>query len=158
VKSEIATFFEVFPHGTIWSNDQGGWGYDLVMLGQQEPLRVDPDELQRRLSQPDHAAALRSLEHVGFQTVIGLFASYAGQARDLRPWLEDAQINRDRNLRLQYLAGMELNNNQGEAIYREMASYRRFPDEIFTGTGLYSQMLRVALEQSIAVFQSAPRE
>ena len=26
-------------------------------------------------------------------------ATYAGQARDLRPWLDDAQINTDRNLR-----------------------------------------------------------
>ena len=34
VKSEIATFFAVFPDGTIWSNDEEGRGYDLVLLGQ----------------------------------------------------------------------------------------------------------------------------
>jgi hypothetical protein len=38
--------------------------------------------------------------------VDGLMATYAGQARDLRPWLTDAEINTDRNLRLEYLAGL----------------------------------------------------
>src|SRR5262249_54680588 len=33
VRSEIATFFEVFPQGTIWSNDQAGAGYDVVLVG-----------------------------------------------------------------------------------------------------------------------------
>ena len=39
VKSEIATFFEVFPHGTVWGNLQGGQGYDLVLLGLPEGAR-----------------------------------------------------------------------------------------------------------------------
>src|SRR3984957_12562764 len=30
VQSEIATFFEAFPEGTIWSNDRGGRGYDNI--------------------------------------------------------------------------------------------------------------------------------
>ena len=34
VKSELATFFEVFPNGTVWSNyTQGEGGYDLAALG-----------------------------------------------------------------------------------------------------------------------------
>ena len=43
VKSEIATFFEVFPDGTIWSNDISGEGYDIVLLGQAEPAQIDVD-------------------------------------------------------------------------------------------------------------------
>ena len=31
VKSEIATFLEAFPHGTVWANMQNGQGYDLVL-------------------------------------------------------------------------------------------------------------------------------
>ena len=34
-----------------------------------------------------------------------LFSTYAGRASDLKGWLKDAAINRDRSLRLQYLAG-----------------------------------------------------
>ena len=39
VKSEIATFFEVFPFGSIWVNNIDGQGYDLVLLGQAEPTQ-----------------------------------------------------------------------------------------------------------------------
>ena len=33
VKTELATFFSVFPNGTVWSNYAEGDGYDLVLLG-----------------------------------------------------------------------------------------------------------------------------
>ena len=43
VKSAVATFFEVFPNGTIWGNPYQGQGHDMVLLGQVEPLRIDLD-------------------------------------------------------------------------------------------------------------------
>jgi len=33
VQSELATFFDVFPYGTIWANTRDGQGYDMVFLG-----------------------------------------------------------------------------------------------------------------------------
>ena len=51
----------------------------------------------------------------------------------MKPWLNEA-INRDRNLRLQYTAGTELNLDQGLFIYREMIGYRRISPGLFTGT------------------------
>ncbi|MGH9482367.1 MAG: fused MFS/spermidine synthase, partial [Terriglobales bacterium] len=39
VQSELATFFKVFPHGTVWGNTIEGKGYDLVLLGQVDPLK-----------------------------------------------------------------------------------------------------------------------
>src|SRR6185503_6040561 len=41
VKSETATFFQVFTDGTIWSNDESGKGYDIVLLGQAEPTPIN---------------------------------------------------------------------------------------------------------------------
>ena len=35
VKTELATFFSVFPNATVWSNYLNGDGYDLVLLGQR---------------------------------------------------------------------------------------------------------------------------
>src|SRR5262249_40664642 len=55
VKSEIATFFDVFPNGTIWGNDNAGGGYDTVLLGQAEPVKIDVDKIQQRLDLPDYA-------------------------------------------------------------------------------------------------------
>jgi len=145
VKSEIATFFEAFPGGTIWSNDKNGEGYDIVLLGQPEATKIDADELQLRLNRPDHQAVVKSLKDVGFESAVGLFARYAGHAADLKPWLVNAEINRDRNLRLQYLAGMWLNIDESKFIYEEMLIYRKYPEDLFVGSGMYSIGLKWAL-------------
>ena len=65
-KSVIATFFQVFPHGILWSNEREGYGYDAVLFGQVEPTVIDVDELQRRLDRPDHQLVKQSLREVGF--------------------------------------------------------------------------------------------
>ena len=50
-----------------------------------------------------------------------------------RGW-HDAQINRDRNLRLQYLAGRGLNLYHADTIYAEMLPNAKDPQGIFTGS------------------------
>ena len=147
VKSEVATFFDVFPFGTVWSNEYvNGDGYDMVMLAKAEPLRIDPGALQARLDRPDHAAVTMALEQVEFVGMPGLLATYAGQAADLGAWLEGADINRDSNLRLQYLAG--LNNYLFDPrIYRGMLEYRRFPEQLFTPSAEWTPLLRQVVAQ-----------
>jgi spermidine synthase len=134
VKSEVATFFNVFPDGSIWSNDINGSGYDVVLAGHSASQQINLDSTQARLDRPENARAAQSLQDVGFISARSLFSTYAGQARDLAPWLTDAQINRDSNLRLQYLAGMGLNTYESAAIYDQMLQYRRFPDNLFVGS------------------------
>jgi spermidine synthase len=149
VQSEVATFFEAFPHGTVWGNPgNDGKGYDLVLLGQAGPTRIDPDEVQARLDRPDHEDAARSLREAGFGSGLSLLATYAGRAPDLKPWLEGAEINQDRSLRLQYLAGLWLNTNEGGFIYDQMLSYRRFPDDLFVGSGLRRSALLTKIARS----------
>jgi spermidine synthase len=135
VRSEIATFFEAFPNGTIWGNvDTDGQGYDLVLMGQVDKLTLDADGMQARLNRPDHAAVRQSLLAAGFPYALDLLATYAAQASDLRAWMQGAEINRDRNLRLQYLAGLGLNTNAADLIYGQMLSPAVFPENLFTGT------------------------
>jgi spermidine synthase len=148
VKSEIATFLEVFPNGTIWSNDTHGQGYDMVLLGRAEAARIDADELQRRLDSPDYSAVAQSLKEVEFFSAVDLLSTYAGQGSDLGPWLKGAGINRDRNLRLQYLAGMGLDSNLSTRIYDDMIAYRTFPEQLFTASDQRMQELKKALEKS----------
>ena len=105
VKSEIATFLEAFPNGTIWANTVNGQGYDLVLMGQLEPTQIDIDVLDERLQRPAYTEVRASLSEVGIDSVLDLLSTYAGRADELGPWLENAEINRDRNLRLQYLGG-----------------------------------------------------
>jgi spermidine synthase len=135
VKSEIATFFEVFPHGTIWVNNIDGQGYDLVLLGQVEPTRIDIDELSSRIESPEYQAIAKSLREIKFNSVSDLLATFAGQAEDFRPWLKNAAINNDRNLRLQYLAGFGLNLYRENQIYKNMTAFGpRMPKDLFTGS------------------------
>jgi len=135
VQSEIATFFEAFPNGTIWGNlNTDGSGYDIVLMGQVEKLPINVDALQAKLAQPKYAAVRDSLSDVGFPSVLNLLSTYAANSADLRQWMRTAQINRDRNLRLQYLAGLGLNVNAGPEIFNQIISSRHFPNDVFTGS------------------------
>ena len=134
VKSEIGTFFEAFPNGMIFANTYNGQGYDLVLLGQVEPTKIDIDEMEERLKKPEYAPVAQSLREIGMFSAVDLFATYAGSARDYEGWLKDAQINRDRNLRLQYLAGRGLNLYRADAIFADMLNYAKEPDGVFTGS------------------------
>jgi spermidine synthase len=145
VKSEIATFFSVFPHGTIWANNVNGGGYDLVLLGQDQPTRNDVAALAARFGDPRYVLVAQSLGEVGFDSPVALFSTYAGSGADLQPWLADASINRDRNLRLQYLAAAGLNSYRSEAIYNQIASYRRFPETLFVADESWLARLRATI-------------
>jgi spermidine synthase len=135
VKSEIATFFEAFPKGMIFSNTYNGAGYDLVLLGQVEGTHVNLDEIEARLKRPEYAPIAKSLSEIGMQSAVDLFATYAGSAEDMKRWLADAQINRDRNLRLQYLAGRGLNLYKAGEIFAEMLPFASDPKhDLFTGS------------------------
>src|SRR5439155_14709079 len=49
VKSEIATFFKAFPNGFILGNTQNGRGYDLVLVGPRDPVKINVDLVEERL-------------------------------------------------------------------------------------------------------------
>lgn len=146
VKSEVATFLQAFPDGTVWANDVDGAGYDLVLLGSARSGQIDVDAAHDLLQRPDRASVAQSLRQVGFATVLDLLATYTGRGSDLRSWLSDAEINMDRNLRLQYLAGMGLNSYRGDDIYTQMLRQRRYPEDLFTGSLRRLQTLRQTLQ------------
>lgn len=145
IKSELATFFEAFPDGTVWANTIDGRGYDMVFMGGPGPMKIDLDAMQRRLGHPDYAAVASSLTGIGVNSPLDLMATYAGRKADLAPWLKGAQITRDKDLRLQYLAGWGINNRLEDRLYRAIVSYRQRPDGLFTGTPEQLQALDDAL-------------
>lgn len=134
VATELATFFQVFPDATIWSNNLNGEGYDLVLLGRTDSSPIDVDRIQQRLDQPSYGGVAASLADAQFGSAVDLMATYVGSAADLQPMLAGAQINDDMNLRLQYLAGMGVNSVASQQIYREILGYRRFPDALLVGS------------------------
>jgi spermidine synthase len=145
VRSEIATFFEVFPHAAIWGNqDTNGQGYDVVLLGSVEPIHVDLDAISRRMEASPRVAD--SLREVGFRSGVELFGAYTARPEDLRSWLAGAQINRDVSLRLQYLAGMAANQGKAPFIYGEIEKRGAFPADLFAGTPEQLAEVRKAFE------------
>ncbi len=134
VKSEMATFFEAFPDGVVFGNTFNGLGYDIVLVGREGPLSIDLDAIETRLARPEYAPVRASLMEIGFFSGVQLFSTFAGRASDLAGYLADAQINRDRNLRLQYLAGLGINKYEQATIYADVLSNGRWVDGMFHGS------------------------
>jgi spermidine synthase len=145
VKSEVATFFGAFPNGIVMGNTVQGQGYDVVLVGQVEPIRIDVDAMERRLQSPAFARVAQSLRQIGFDSAVALLSTYGGRALELAPWLKDAEINRDDNLRLQFLAGFGMNVDQRAEIYRGMLALRHYPEDLFIGSPANLNPLRAAI-------------
>ena len=146
VKSEVATFFDVFPDGTGLEQRHSGQGLRRRARGARDAA----DDRHRfdagtHLGSGKRARRANRSSEVGFNSALSLLGTYGGQARDLAPWLADAEINRDSNLRLQYLAGMSLNEYENASIYDQMLKYRRFPENLFVGTPVLRDVLRQTL-------------
>jgi spermidine synthase len=142
VKSEIATFLEAFPNGMVFANTVQGQGYDVVLVGQIGPAKIDIDKIQARLNSSEYMKVAQSLREINISSAVDLVSTYAGSAEDLKPWTKDAVINRDLNLRLQYLAGLSLNTYRADPIYVNMTKTARYPDNIFTGSEQTMDALR----------------
>lgn len=145
VKSQLATFFSVFHRGVIFANDGDVNDSDTVLFGEAYPRPIEPDQIQRRLDSPQYQRVKESLAEVNIYSVLDLMTTYAGQASDLENWLKDAQINTDRNLRLQYLAGMSSSAAQADLIYLDLVRHRRFPEDLFIASKETRSALRKAL-------------
>ena len=144
VKSEVATFLSVFPNGMVFGNEYQGGGYDVVLLGQKDEGPIDIDAIEARLQRPEYAPVRQSLAEIGFYSATDLFSTFAAQAPALAPWMADAQINRDKNLRLQYLAGMSLNMYEQGPIYADMIRFRKYPEALFQGSPERLNRIRAA--------------
>ena len=147
VRSELATFFEVFPDGTIWANTFDGRGYDIVLLGQVGPTRIDIVAMEQRFQDAGYRNVGVSLVESGFGTPVELFSTYAGSGADLKSWLVGAEINTDRNLRLQYLAGVGLNQYTAADILEQIVQHKKFPEQLFVA----SEAWKTSLSQGMGV-------
>jgi spermidine synthase len=133
VKSQLATFFAVFPDAFVLGNTRNGKGYDVIVVGQRDATPISLSGVDSRLRQPSYSPIAMSLTEVGIRSVADLFFnSYASRAADLKPWLAGAPLNRDLDLRLQYLAGLGINTNTPESIYADIVRHRASATAVFT--------------------------
>ncbi len=111
---------------------------------------ADLDAVEARLSSPEGAAIRASLEEIGIRSAVDLFGTYAGGRDDMAAWLRGAAINTDRNLRLQYLAGLGANLYESAAIYQRMIRDTRFPERLFTGSPQTLDALRAHIARTLS--------
>ena len=152
VKMELATFFDVFPNGTVWGNYLNGDGYDLVLIGSPDLSSINIDEIAHRLDDARYSGVSASLGEVEFHSAFDLFATYVGRAPDLQSMLSGAEINRDLSMRLQYVAGWGLNSVTAAQLYREILAYRSFPEDLLKGSGDRMDDLREVLGRQHRTF------
>jgi spermidine synthase len=105
-----------------------------VLSGQVGDVRIDVDHMEQLLAKPEFEIVARSLRQIGFNSATALLSTYGGRGTQLGPWLSDAEINRDSNLRLQFLAGLGMNVDQRAEIYRGILAHRQYPDDLFLGS------------------------
>lgn len=145
VKSQIGTFFQAFPHGTVWNSDPTDQGYDVVLLAQNGPTRIDVDAIQDSFDA--NYEVRQALAELDLGSSVKLLGTFAGRASELRPWLVDTQINDDVGLRLQYLAGLALDVYDDHVIYGGMKAYYRYPEGLFQVSPQLEGELRKALDR-----------
>ena len=74
--------------------------------------------------------------------------THGSSGSELGGWTRDAIINRDRNLKLQYLAGLGLNLYQSDRIYSDMLMHAKYPEGLFTGSEATMQALREGIARA----------
>ena len=126
-----------------WINDRGG-DIDVVLFGQ---AHLAYRYRRGRGAVQSHRERARSqiLARYGFESAIDLLSSYAGRGPDLVAWLKGAAINTDRNLRLQYLAGMGVNAMVQDRIQADLMQARQISSSVFVGS-----------EETLAKLRSRP--
>lgn len=123
VRCELATFLKVFPNALVWSGETS-YAYDVIAVASRDDEPLDSEVVLRRLYknglvQADLAdAGIRSREELRQRSI--------ARGEDLLPYLVGAPINRDRNLRLQYLAGLTPDGKEAQQIFDTM---RRLGEE-----------------------------
>ncbi len=123
--------------------------------------RAPADQRRRDAGQTDRSRvrARRQVARRGRDVpAIDLFANYAGRGTGSDRWTRDAIINRDRNLKLQYLAGLGLNLYQSDRIYSDMLVHAKYPDGLFTGSDATLKTLREAIARAARTGDDAVSE
>ena len=77
----MQTFSDAFPNGTVWNSAVSGRGYDVVLLGREQPLSLDLPSIQGGMSEPRIAQSLREVKIHG---VVDLLATYATRGPDMQ--------------------------------------------------------------------------
>jgi spermidine synthase len=152
-KCELGTFLHAFPDAMLWTSwrpsDGTDYRHDIIAIGQldspqtDKPNKLDLAAIDARINA--NKQLLAKLDEVNLGTIPGLMAQFAGEGQRLRPWIGDAELNRDASLRLEYLAGLAIWMVQAHEIFDEIAAFRRYPADNLENDEKYEADIRQRL-------------
>lgn len=136
VRSILRTFADVFPHVALLRVTDGA---DLLALGSDAPIDLDPDAIDARLTGP----LGRALARAGVRDALDLAAQVALEGDGLRAYAAGAPLNRDDDGFVEHGAARAAGLEPPERIPEHMAAHAGWG-----GRGLDAGSLaRVALRQ-----------
>lgn len=142
IRIQMRTFLAAFPNGSVWNSSAAGRGYDVVLLGRTSGKPLDVEAIAQRMA----AARIgESLREVGVQNVLELFATYGAAASDMQSFVAGAAENRDFSLKLEYISGLSINQQNADAIYSHMVSKRSVPRDLFAASPATLAQLRARI-------------
>jgi len=125
IKIQMRTFMSAFPNGVVFNTNVSGKGYDVVLVGGEQPLSIDLDDMDRRIS--SNPVLYQSLAQVKIHNAVELMAVYGAAGSDMQKWLAGVPVNRDFSLKLEYISGLALNAGEADPIYAHMVEGHTFP-------------------------------
>jgi spermidine synthase len=112
----LKTFHSVFPHLSIWIDDS-----DMLVLGGNEPMILDPATLRQRMSDPVVAWSLRR----SAITPEYLIGKYVGDERMMKALRRSLPINTDDHPILEFSAPRSVFVNRSVEIARSLHAFQQ---------------------------------
>jgi spermidine synthase len=129
-----------FPHVSLWM----GNGREGIAIGSEEPLRIDVDELAKRMAVP---AIKEDLHAVGIDTVEDLLATFVAVDGDIEPLLEGAETITDDRPRIEYFNAYP----RGEITFAETQAIRKPIDPYLSRPVENTEKFKKAVELAHAI-------
>ncbi len=126
LRSIVATFLAVFPHGSLWLIGNG----DVLLIAGQVPIGTLVGHLEEGLGRPEVAADLAT---VGVQSPFGLLSLFVADGSTLRAYVDEAPIQDDDRLALEFSTPRGIYGRttvDNDAILRDLAARTARPEPI----------------------------
>jgi len=122
LRSVIAAFQSAFPEVLLFETVDG---VDLLLLGSQEPLRIDLEKLDRKVAELD---VRMDLARVGMSSAVDILTTFRLGDREVRRLVRNAPRNTDDNARVEFNAPKSMG---AETIGPNISLLRQFGGDIF---------------------------
>ena len=120
MKMLLRTFMDAFPHSSLWT---GGEGWDIIMIGSEEPIELRPEDLKKRFARK---RARPDLERMGLESPQALLSYHILSPDSLDRYLGDVPSITDDWTYVDFSVPQQSESGYGVFLYRtHMAQDRR---------------------------------